>query len=512
MRNPFPLLTLVLFPVASLQAQDLGGGAPASHGRVPRLTLEKWIPGAATALTFSDLPTTTWATIFIFSPKSTSTPVPGFTGTLTADVFDPLGRFFFVPPKLPIPTLPASLNGTRIYIQGVVADNTGSFFTDGTGCDFFDPQVLVANSKGGNLSLLTHTSTTVLQTITQRNGRILHSQDRKFAYVLPETSRNIDIYSLTATRATKTATIFRSNGFIAGGTLTKDGKKMYVPASKGIVVIDLDPASTTYRKELTREFIATPVTNPGPGVLGSGPRAVVLTPDERRLFICYGQDGRVTPTFKGIVGVVDLTKTPAVHRSISITLGGNLLGIANEWHDIKISPDGRYVYAIEYGLDPNAGLGQFVKGFKNGAKLCIIDALVAGLEREIASVDTDGFEQEQIAIDKLGRNLWIPQVGHNGVPELLKVDVDRRSATRNTIVARIRLHATNYKPKNSAPGPNGVAVTPDGAIVYVGLSEDGTTAHPTPTVVRVDVATSKVVGTFTVGNTPHNISIQQRLN
>ena len=98
------------------------------------------------------------------------------------------------------------------------------------------------------------------------------------------------------------------------------------------------------------------------------------------------------------------------------------------------------------------------------------------------------------------------------MPELLKVDVDRRSATRNTIVARIRLHAVNCTPKNSAPGPNGVAVTPDGAIVYVGLCEDGTAAHPTATIVRVDVATSTIVGAFAVGNTPHNISIQQRLN
>ena len=44
--------------------------------------------------------------------------------------------------------------------------------------------------------------------------------------------------------------------------------------------------------------------------------------------------------------------------------------------------------------------------------------------------------------------------------------------------------------------------------------EDGTAAHATPTVARVDVTTvgsEKVTSTFVVGSTPHNISIQQTL-
>ena len=67
---------------------------------------------------------------------------------------------------------------------------------------------------------------------------------------------------------------------------------------------------------------------------------------------------------------------------------------------------------------------------------------------------------------------------------------------------------------NAGPGPRGVAVTPDGTTVYVGLVEDGTAAHPTPTVVRVDVTTvgsEKITSSFVVGSTPHNISIQQTL-
>jgi len=504
----FPLLLLICTLSTVLPAQDLGGGGVASHGRIARLTLDSWTPGAATQLTFRDLPASTWGTILIFSMDRTSMTVPGFNGTLTVDLFGSTGRYYFVPPTLPIPQLPLNLAGLRLFIQGVVADNTGAHFTDGTGCDIFDPQIIVANKKDRSLSVLTHTASGVLQTVSQSNGRILHSPDRKFAYVLPETHRNIDIYSLTSTRVNKVATIFRQDGFIAGGTLTRNGKKMYVPASKGIVAIDLDPSSSNYRKEIPAEFTPTPVTNPGVGSLGSGPRAVVLAPDEQRLFIAYGQSGTATPAGKGIIGVIDLNRMPHVHRSIPITLGGNLLGIANEWRDIRTSPDGRFVYAIEYGLDPNAGLGQFVNGFVNGARLCIIDSLVAGLEKEIASVETNGFEQEQIAVDRLGRNLWIPQVGKLGVPELLRVDIDRRSGTRNQVISRIRLHSQNYTPKNSQPGPSGVSVTPDGGTVYVGLAEDGG-SHPLPSVVRVDVATETVVGTITVGARPHSISVQQ---
>ena len=511
------LLLLAVLPVLSaptaLPAQDLGGEASASNQLFQRLTLAPWIPGANATAAFHNLPASTTARALVVSLTRSSRPLPGIWGTMTADVFAPGAILAFVPPTFTA-KLPTSIAGSRIYVQGIMADNTGLFFTNGLGCDFFDPQVIVASSKSRTLGVLTHTSTKVQQTVTQSNGRILHSPDRKFAYVLPATFRNIDIYSLTPTAATKVSTIFRQNGFIAGGTLTRDGKRMYVPASKGIAVIDLDPSSSSYRKELTNAFMATPVTGPGVGALGSGPRAVVLTPDEKRLFIAYGQDGKVTPTGKGIVGVIDLTKSPPLHRSITITLGGDLLGIANEWRDIKISPDGRYVYAIEYGLDPNAGLGQFVNGFAKGGKLSVIDTLIPGLERQIASIDTDGFEQEQIAVDRLGTSLYIPQVGHKGVPELLRVDIHHRSAKRNQIVSRIRLHPTNYKPNNAGPGPRGVAVTPDGAAVYVGLVEDGTSAHPTPTVVRVDVTTvgsEKVTSTFTVGSTPHNISIQQTL-
>ncbi len=242
------------------------------------------------------------------------------------------------------------------------------------------------------------------------------------------------------------------------GQMVRSGYRERTPLRRipraAVAVVRRGRRGAPMRQEQKKEELPPPVP------LGeAAPRAVVLTPDEKRLFIAYGQSGTATPTYKGIVGVIDLTKTPHVHRSITITLGGNLLGIANEWHDIKVSPDGRYVYAIECGLDPKAGLGNFVKGFVNGAKLCIVDALVPGLEREIASLDTNGFEQEQMAVDRLGRNLWIPRTGKLGVPELLRVDIDRRSSTQNKIVARIRLHAKNCTPRNAQPGPSGVAVT-----------------------------------------------------
>lgn len=51
-----------------------------------------------------------------------------------------------------------------------------------------------------------------------------------------------------------------------------------------------------------------------------------------------------------------------------------------------------------------------------------------------------------------------------------------------------------------------MALTPDERRLFIAYGQSG---KATPTVVRVDAATEKVISTFVVGNRPHNISLQQ---
>ena len=140
------LVLAVLPTLSALPGQDLGGEHMASNNLFPRLTLSPWIPGTNATASFLNLPASTVARALVISPTRSSKPQPGINGTMTADVFAPGAILAFVPPTFTA-KLPTSIAGRRIYVQGIIADNTGLFFSTGLGCDLFDPMTLEVPSE-----------------------------------------------------------------------------------------------------------------------------------------------------------------------------------------------------------------------------------------------------------------------------------------------------------------------------------------------------------------------------
>ena len=120
-----PSLALGVSPV--LSAQDLGGGAPASHGRVPRFVLESWIPGTASAVRLDDAPATLNTAVAVLSPATTALSLPGIAGTLITDPGLAVA-FGFAPAGTSIGTIPATVAGT-LFGQCVWIDGAS-----GAGC------------------------------------------------------------------------------------------------------------------------------------------------------------------------------------------------------------------------------------------------------------------------------------------------------------------------------------------------------------------------------------------
>src|SRR5688572_8995203 len=82
-------------------ADEIGGGAPASHGRVPRLVLDRWIPGSQSAFRFLDMPPGSAVGVAMLSTRTANIPVPPY-GVLVADMFAPGSLFLVVAGSLPI--------------------------------------------------------------------------------------------------------------------------------------------------------------------------------------------------------------------------------------------------------------------------------------------------------------------------------------------------------------------------------------------------------------------------
>ncbi len=485
--------------LGSAAGQDLGGGAPASHGRVPRFVLESWIPGAPSGLAFRDLPATFAGGAGIVSAAATSLTLPGVSGTILADPF--LGTIVPMGQSLSL-VVPASLHRQDLVIQGILFDTgTGLSMTDATRCRLLRPLAMVGNQRqtANSLSVVDVATRQVTQRLgDSENGSIAFSPDRTRSYVCePGSQRNrVVVYDLTSNPIGVLTTVSTSGGIRYRGEFSPDGRRLYVPVHDGVDIIDTDPASATYHTWLAK--IPTPITG-NAGSIFTGPIDVAVTPDGQKLFIAYGENLPSWPA-PASVGVVDLTLPNYPHRIIPVRAGGAVTLLANlaTRTSVRISPDGRYAYVLEYGFPP----GQFAVGFTNGSLVNVIDVAA---ETEVTAIATNGLGQSSMEIDLLGRRLYVPQTNLNNIGEVLVFDVDRRSAARNALVNRILVDPTPY---SASTGPRGVAVTADGAIVLVSVVEDS--SHPTPQLVTIDARAGAVFGApIVVESLPATVACQR---
>ena len=479
-----PLLTLLTLANVP-RAEDLGGGRAASHGRVPRLVLTKWIPGQASELRFVDMPPGVVLSAVLISTGRTSVSLP--FGTVIADPAAPGAVSLALSAPLPI-MLPAVLAATTLYIQGVYLEPAGLGLTDATRVDFFNPVVVVGNQRqsSNSLSLIDLTTRTVTQTIgNSENGSIAFSRNRRYAYVCePGLQRNrVAVYDLSTTPVTTLTPIPVSGGIRYEPTVSPDGKRMYVPIHTGVSVIDVDQTSATFHIELFT--IPTPITGAS-GSIFTGPFDLAVTPDGTRLVVCYGEQVISWQVNPGTLGVIDLTQASFPHTAIPLTNSGAFTGLGQHLISrsrVEVSPDGRYAYAVEFAFKPGSPL---VSGFANGGAIHVVDLI---LKTETAAVPFGGYAVHELALDRNGRNLWVAANNITDLGYVTRFDVDRNSATQFSILKQIQVDPLPYP----AGGAFGINVTPDGALVCVSLCEDG--SHPTPLLVTIDAWTDALFGT-----------------
>ena len=487
------------FLLVAAPAEDLGGGSPAAHGRVARLVLDRWIPGAPSAFRFVDLAPATPLTLLLLSPQRTNVPMP--FGTLIADPSAAGAFSLLIAPTTPIPQLPFALNGSTLYMQGAVVDSTGLHFTDATRLDFFHPTVVVGNQRqtANSLSVVDLQTRSVVQTLVDsENGSIAFAPNRLFMYVCePGLQRNrVSVYRLQPQPITKVTDIPVSGGIRYQPTIARDGKRMYVPIHSGVSVIDVDPSSATFHTELMT--IPTPIIG-SVGTIFEGPFDLALTPDGTKLYVAYGE--RVPAyTSPGTIGMIDLTAPGFPHTAIPVTNSGALTLLGTPLvsrQRIEIDSTGRYAYAVEFAFRP----GSFVQGFQNGGAINVIDLAT---NTEVGTVQTLGYGVHEMVLDRTGRNLWTAHNDISDIGQVLRVNIDRRSANPLAVLARITVDPLPFP----SGGAFGIGVTPDGATVCVSLAEDG--SHPTPVLVTIDALTDQLFGTpITVQSLPATVGIMQ---
>jgi len=494
-RVRLPALAIALFAMPAT-AQELGGGANGSHGRTARFQLEQWIAGTPTQFSFENLPPAAilqWGALaFSTSPLNH----PALTGTLLVDTASPTLSIWGMGTTAPI-TMPAVLNGSSFYIQGLYFDTAMASFvlTDATKVNIHDPLTVVGTGVSRTLELYDEAAMSVTQTLTgSRNGRLHFTPDRTRAYV-SQSDSTVRLYTATLGGfLNQTGSFPLTHRPRSGkGAVSRDGSRLYLPAQEAgspyqnfILVCDINPASPTYNTEIN--VIPVPVIGPGAGP-GNGPEACAISPDGNTLYIAYAQ---VLPTTgpnagKASVGVLDLTAPGQPLSEIPITVGGNIAGIHVSEH-IEISEDGHYVYSLEQAFDPALPL---INGFSQGALLSVIATFV---NAEITTIPTHGLGQFEFAIDLLDRDLWIGQINSNYMAEAICVDIDRNSPTRFSIVHQVSLDPTpGYSPGNA--GPMGIAITPDGSRVVVAV--DGDPSHG-DMIATIDAHAGTLLGTTAI--------------
>lgn len=499
-------MAIALSLPTTLSAENLGGGKVASNGRVPQLLLDSWIPGSATKFRFEGLPSTSRFQIVCLG-SNTSRVSAGTAGTLVVDLLSPFLTFLPAPASgISIPSLPKSLEGAALTMQGIYFEPQGGLgLTDGTRVDLFTPLVMVGNSRqtSNSISVIDIESKTVKQRLTNsENGYIEFSPDRTRAYVCEPGLRRdrVVVYDLTKNPITVLTTVGVSGGIRYGGSMPRDGKRLYVPVHDGIAILDTDPTSSTYHTEIRK--LNTRITG-SPTSIFTGPLHTAVTPDGKKLYVAHGESQAVWPS-KGVVSVFDLTQMNPSETQIQVTNGG-VFGLSATFSFatrpyIEMSHDGREVYVLEFGVNASA---QFAKGYVNGSVINVINTV---LDREMRVIDTGGFNQEQIGIDRLDRGLWLAQSNRVGGGELVRIDVARNSSTRYAVQKFAVNPSQTY---TAGQGPSGVDVTPDGSRVYVSVVER--TGVTTPEVLCFDARTRSFdTKKIRVESLCHTLSVQKR--
>lgn len=249
-------------------------------------------------------------------------------------------------------------------------------------------------------------------------------------------------------------------------TINATGTKAYVTNSNAETITIIDIPSNTVS-----------------GIIAGfdGPSGMVITPDGTRAYVNnYGGPGGVGSGNGTTVRVVDLATNSIIGAPITVSLAPAALAI---------SPDGKFVYSINY-VDGNPGTGT-------------ISVIETSTNTVVATIP--GFSGPfAIAITPNGGFAYVTNFGSNNFAPF-GTTVSVVNLRNNTVTATI----------NVGIQPSGIAITPDGKYAYL---TNYNTLYAGPgftnltagegTVNIIDIATNTVIPpTLAVGESPSAIAI-----
>ncbi len=259
-----------------------------------------------------------------------------------------------------------------------------------------------------------------------------------------------------------------------GVVLTPDDRQLYVSS---------DGASTVSVIDTATDQITSTIE------VGKAPHGLAMAPDGRRLLVAvFGADQ---------VAVID----PATNRVVGD------IPVANP-HDIAISPDGHTAYVASQRPDD--------------ASLAVIDLDGAA---QVARVPLDKIPRA-LSVSPDGSRLWFTEAGSDAVQVL--------DTASNAVVDQIPVGASPHHPLFTPDGSSALVVSQgpgelallnpatDASVAtvavgkmphWIGLSGDARTAYVTDEgsndVSIVDLVAGKVVATVPVGAAPRKIAVQR---
>ncbi len=295
--------------------------------------------------------------------------------------------------------------------------------------------------------------------------------DNKFAYVANNNNdgllsgNTVSVLNLTNNTLAQTISDASFNQPYTV-TINAAGTKAYVTNSAGSTITIIDIATNIVTGLITGF---------------DGPSGMVITPDGNTAYVNnYGAAGGVGSGNGTTVRVVDLNTNTIIGGAITVGLAPASLAI---------TPNGKYVYAINY-VDGNPGTGT-VSVIRTSDNTVI--KTIPGFSGPFA-----------IEITPNGRYAYVTNFGSNNFAPV-GTTVSVIDLSTNMITATVKLGTQ----------PAGVAITPDGCFAYVtnyytlylGPSFTNLTAF-VGTINVIDVATNKVLcPVIIVGSSPGDIVI-----
>ena len=405
----------------------------------------------------------------------------GSEGTLTgARIAKPGGpRIRFVNP-------PGGLTGALVTVVGekfaASAPNDALTFNSCQGIGSWDPHCSIP-------AALLESSATVLTTTvpgSSTTGPLVLTTPLGMAFSPLNFNRNVRSPVATVTASPPTG------AGAEGVTFSPDGRKVYVANRTAGSVSLISTASNV------------PLASPA---MGGAVQAIVAHPDGRWVYVTGGASG-ILVLDAGTASQVDTISLIDGGSPVSVGAGTSLIP-----NGLAVSPDGRYLYAVDNQVGGKVVVVDIaakavVKSVSLGAGMMPLAVAVhpRGQVAYFAFSDTTSsggdvvkvFDVATLSAAPAGISVRHQPEGIAVTPDGAKIYVANNLDNSVSVIDA----ATNVVTTTTAVGlaPLGMAISPDGSRVYVANSGGTSTSV-------INVSTNAVEATVTVGTTPVGVAI-----